>query len=121
MFSVSSDMHPGVELLDYTIPRGSDSKKISTCDAGDLDLIPGLGRSPGRGHGNPFQYSFLESPMDRGAWQAIVHGDAELDMSEQLSRLPKKRAIVGFSGGSVVKNLSAAQDGKETQVRSLGW
>ena len=58
--------------------------------------------------------------MDRGAWQAIVHGDAELDMSEQLSRLPKKRAIVGFSGGSVVKNLSAAQDGKETQVRSLG-
>ena len=38
--------------------------------------------------------------MDRGAWQAIVHGAAELDMSEQLSRLPKKRAIVGFSGGS---------------------
>ena len=50
--------------------------------------------------------------MDRGAWQAIVHGAAELDMSEQLSRLPKKRAIVGFSGGSVIKTLSAVQDWK---------
>ena len=37
-------------------------------------LIPGLGRSPGGGHGNPLQYSGLENPMDRGAWQATVHG-----------------------------------------------
>ena len=50
--------------------------------------------------------------MDRGAWKAIVHGAAELDMSEQLSRLPKKRAIVGFSGGSVIKTLSVVQDWK---------
>ena len=43
------------------------SGKESTCNAGDLGLIPGLGRSPGGGHGNPLQYSCLENPMDRGA------------------------------------------------------
>ena len=46
-------------------------------DAGDEGLIPGLGRSPGGGNGNPLQYSCLENPMDRGAWQATVHGVAE--------------------------------------------
>ena len=40
----------------------------------DLGLIPGSGRSPGEGNGNPFQYSCLENSMDRGAWQATVHG-----------------------------------------------
>ena len=54
-------------------PGGSDGKE-SACSAGDLGLIPGLGRSHGRGYGNPLQYSCLENPMDRGAWQAIVHG-----------------------------------------------
>ena len=49
------------------------SGKESACNAGDLDSIPGLGRSGG-GNGNPLQYSHLENPMDRGAWQAIVHG-----------------------------------------------
>ena len=44
---------------------------------GDVDLIPGLGRSPGEGNGNPFQYSCLENPMDKGAWQATVHGVAK--------------------------------------------
>ena len=39
----------------------------------DTDLIPGSGRSPGEGHGNPLQYSCLENPMDRGAWLATVH------------------------------------------------
>ena len=43
-------------------------------DVIDVGLIPGLGRSPGGGHGNPLQYSCLENPMDRGAWQATVHG-----------------------------------------------
>ena len=42
-------------------------------DVRDAGLIPGSGRSPGEGHGNPLQYSCLEDPMDRGAWQAIVH------------------------------------------------
>ena len=42
-------------------------------DVRDVGLIPGLGRSPGGGHSNPLQYSCLENPMDRGAWQATVH------------------------------------------------
>ena len=54
-------------------PGGSDGKEF-TCNAGNLGSIPGLGRSPGGGHGNPLQYSCLENPMDRGAWQATVHG-----------------------------------------------
>ena len=45
----------------------------STCNAGDPGLIPGLRRSPGRGNGNPLQYSCLENPMERGAWWALVH------------------------------------------------
>ena len=47
---------------------------MSACNAGDLDLIPGLGRSPGEGNGNPLQYSCLEKPMDRGVCWATVHG-----------------------------------------------
>ena len=46
-------------------------------DAGDAGSIPGLGRSPGGGHGNPLQYSCLENPMDRGAWWATAHGVAK--------------------------------------------
>ena len=46
----------------------------SAGDAGDSGLIPGSGRSPGRGNGNPFQYSCLENSMDRGAWWATVGG-----------------------------------------------
>ena len=48
----------------------------------DVDLIPGLRRSPGGGHDNPLQYSCLENPMDRGTWQAMVHRFAESDMTE---------------------------------------
>ena len=46
-------------------------------DARDVGLIPGSGRSPGEENGNPLQYSCLENPMDRGAWQAIVQGVAK--------------------------------------------
>ena len=48
--------------------------KESTCNMGDLGSIPGSGRSPGEGNGNPLQYSCLENPMDRRAWRATVHG-----------------------------------------------
>ena len=54
-------------------PCGSDGKE-SSCNAGDLSSIPGLERSPGEGNGYPLQYSGLENSMDRGAWQATVHG-----------------------------------------------
>ena len=52
---------------------GSDGKKF-TCNAGNLGLIPGMGRFPGGGHGNPLQYTCLENPMDRRVWQVTVHG-----------------------------------------------
>ena len=48
----------------------------SAGDIKDLGSIPGLGRSPGGGHGNPLQYSFRDNPMDRGAWRATVRGVA---------------------------------------------
>ena len=57
--------------VSWGFPGGSDSKE-SACNAEDLSSIPGLGRSPGVGNGNPLQYSCLENPMDRGAWQATV-------------------------------------------------
>ena len=55
----------------------SSEVKASACNVGELGSIPGLGRSPGEGNGNPLQYSCLENPMDRGAWWAAVHGVAK--------------------------------------------
>ena len=52
--------------------------KESACNAGNPGLIPGSERSPGDGNGNPFPYSCLENPMDRGAWQATVLGVARV-------------------------------------------
>ena len=54
--------------------QGQTHNKESSCNAGDLSLIPGLRRMPGGGNGNPLQYSYLENPMDRETWQATVHG-----------------------------------------------
>ena len=56
---------PGMFLMSF--PGGSEVK-VSARNAGDPGLIPGLGRSPGEGNGNPLQYSCLENPMERGAW-----------------------------------------------------
>ena len=53
---------------------GGSAAKEFTCNAGDVGLIPGLGRSPEEGNGKPLQYTCLENPMDRGGWQATVHG-----------------------------------------------
>jgi len=65
---------------------GSTSSKESACNLGDPSLIPGLGRSPREGNGNPLQYSCLENSMDRGAWQAIGHGVTELDMTKHTQK-----------------------------------
>ena len=59
-----------------TFPGGSDSKETA-CNMGDLSLIPGLGRPPGERHGYSLQYSCLENSMDKGDWQATVHGIAK--------------------------------------------
>ena len=60
----------------------SGSGKESSCNAKSADPIPGMGRSPEGGHGNPLQYSCLENPMDRRDWQAIVQRAAESDATE---------------------------------------
>ena len=60
-------------LITWVFPDSSVGKE-SACNAGDPDWIPGSGRSPGEGNGNPLLYSCLESPMVRGAWRATVHG-----------------------------------------------
>ena len=65
-------------MFGLTIKNHYDSSvgKSSACNAGDPGLILGLGRSPGEGNDNPVQYSYLENPIERGAWQATVHGIA---------------------------------------------
>jgi len=69
----------GLPLLQWGFPGGSVVKKQvviqeTTCDTGDAGLIPGSGRSPGKGNGKPLEYSYLGNPMDRGSWWATVHG-----------------------------------------------
>ena len=59
--------------------------KNSPANAGNAGSIPGLGRSPEEGNGNPLQYSCLDNPMDRGAWLATTHGVKESDTIEQLT------------------------------------
>ena len=63
--------------LTYLGFPGGSEVKASACNVGDLGSIPGSGRSPGEGNGNPLQYSCLENPMDGGAWRATVHGVAK--------------------------------------------
>ena len=89
-------------------PSGSDGKE-STCHAGDLGLIPGLGRSPGGGRGNPLQYSYLENPHgQRSLMGYSPWGRTELDMTEQLSTAQTAAHQVPLSVGIL-------------QVRTLEW
>ena len=70
------DVSPAYPDSSFGLPRWLIGKKKSTCntgDVGDTSLIPGSGRSPGGGHGNPLQYSCLESITDRGPWRVTVH------------------------------------------------
>ena len=73
---VPHDVFGILSPLIWGFPMGSDSKE-SACRVGGPGSILGLGRSPGEGNGNPFQYSCLENPMDRGDWQATVPGVTE--------------------------------------------
>ena len=72
---------------------GGSVGKESACNAGDPGSIPGLGRSPGEGNGNPLQYSCLENPMDRGAWRTTVHGVARVghDLATKPTNQPTEK------------------------------
>ena len=67
--------------------------KEPACNAGDLGLIPGLGRSPGEGNGKPLQYSCLENPTDRGAWWATVRGVTRVGHNLATNPLPLVKEI----------------------------
>ena len=75
-----------VQFIAFTsFPHGS-AVKNPPANAGDVDLIPGSGRSPGEGNGNPLQYSYMGNPVDRGTWWATVHEvTKELDVTQQLN------------------------------------
>ena len=72
-----ASMHSAIIIKMNSEPVGFPHSSVGkewVCNAGELGSIPGLGRSPGEGNGYPLQYSCLENPMGREAWQAIVHG-----------------------------------------------
>ena len=103
-------------------PGGSDGK-TSVYNTGDLGSIPGLGRSPGEGNGNPLQDYCLENPMDRGAWRAMVCRVAKSwTRLKQLSTQGMLISCFRYSLSSLVaqtvKHLSTM---RETRVRSLDW
>ena len=77
---------------------GSDGKE-SVCSVGNLGSIPGWGRPPGGGRGNPLQYSCLGNPMDRGAWRATVHRVTK--SRTRLKQLSMKACMLGY-GASLV-------------------
>ena len=80
------------------------SGKDSAYHAGDRGSIPGSGRSPGGGHGNPLEYSYLENPMDRGAWQAAVH---RVEHSQiWLKQLNSSCMLEGIVGAKARSKLS---------------
>ena len=90
----------------WLFPGGSGSEEIAY-NAGDPGLIPGLGRSPGIGNGNPLQYSCLENSMDKGAWQVTVHGVIESDMTEQLTLIFIKLGVARLSWTQFLRNFMA--------------
>ena len=96
--------------------------KESACNAGDLGSIPGSGRSPGEGTGNPPQYSCLENPMDRGAWQAIVHGFTRVrhDLATKPPGiLNKNPTIISIHKGSYLNSIRVKETYlTESKVRS---
>ena len=95
-------------------PGGSDSKECVR-NVGDLGSIPGLGRSPGAGNGNPLQYSCLENPTDRGAWWATVHGVAKsrTRLSPHAQKLKYCKLGWGIPGNHKIKSICLPQRSKK--------
>ena len=97
--------------------------KESTCNAGDLGLIPGSGRSPGEGNGKPLQYSRLENPMGRGARQAIVHGVARVghDLETKPSPLPMPSRFVSVLINDVIHFFLKTAKNMRVQIPLLRY
>ena len=95
--------------LSIDFPGGSDGK-ASAYNAGDPGLIPGLGRSPGEGNGNPLQYSCLENLIDRGAWWAAVHG---------VTKNWTKLSNFTFNGETDIENRLMDMRREEGRVRYM--
>ena len=105
--------YPGGKIpIQEFFPGGSDSKE-STCNTGDLGSTPGLGRSPGEGNDNPLQQSYLENPMDRGAWWATVHG-----ITKGQTRL--RQLHFSFHSGGAADQNTAANAGDTSLIPGLG-
>ena len=73
------------------------TQMVKNLPAGDSGSIPGLGRSPGEGNGNPLQYSCLENPVDGGAWEATVHGLQRVGRDWATSLVYEKMQVSGFT------------------------
>ena len=86
--------------------------KASASNAGDPASIPGSGRPPGEGNGNPLQYSCLENPMDRGTWLATVHG-----VAKSWTRLSNFTFTLSHKSGDLINGISALI--KETHRAAL--
>ena len=96
--------------------------KNPPANAEDMDSIPGSGRSPGGGHGNPLQHSCLENPMDRGAWWAIVHGVAK--SQAQLKRLSVHASTLtskGLRGQREKTTRTGNRRISHTTPAHIGW
>ena len=105
-------------------PGGSDGKE-SACNARDLGSVPGLGRSPGEGYSRPLQYSCLETPMDRGAWQAAVHRvtEGQTRLSDfhygSFSPRPPLRPRLQLASADSQEGTQSLQSGKTSGFLSL--
>ena len=95
-------------------PGGASAKEPTSSNAGDVGLIPGLGRSPGGGLGNPLQYPCLENPMVRGAWQAAVHGVSK--SWTQLKRLPVHGPLGPLSHPSAIPPPKSSQSSEPSSL-----
>ena len=87
--------------------RRSSVGKESACDARDCSSIPGLERSPGEGNGSPLQYSCLENPMDKGAWQATVSGVTRVGHDLATKPPDTEKQIGGCQRQGLVSGLNA--------------
>ena len=112
MTGLAGYINLGILEFQCGFPGGSDGKE-SACNIRDLGSIPGSVRSPGEGNGYPLQYSYLENSIDRGGWQATVHGLQRVRHDRSNSHSFKLLRLV-----EVIKGVG--EDGEEGSVQIFG-